>query len=227
MVYADGKKYVGEWKDDRISGYGNMLYANGLKYIGERHEGKRHGQGAMMYSDGSLFVGEWKEDKSEGVGTMLTADGRKYTGEWKDNELVSQYVEPVQEKPSHPVEPKHPVKQEPPVDQKQPDKEKEDLLRSQTFPASQTSQEEGKPVAEAKDKHIEAQNMAMANLDALPKKEDKPESELKYEVAELKEQLEKKNSKQEDAPNKALWIWNIAITAVLLAAVIVWLLFLR
>ncbi|MAG23783.1 MAG: hypothetical protein CMM09_06920, partial [Rhodospirillaceae bacterium] len=38
-TFADGEKYVGEWKDD-----------------------KRHGHGTETFADGAKYVGEWKDD---------------------------------------------------------------------------------------------------------------------------------------------------------------------
>ena len=40
-----------------------MLFADGEKYEGEYKEGKRHGQGSYDYSDGERYEGEWKDDK--------------------------------------------------------------------------------------------------------------------------------------------------------------------
>jgi len=60
------------------------LWENGTKYMGEWKDGKRHGQGNMTYHDGSKFVGKWKDGKKHGQGTDTYGDGRKYVGEWKD-----------------------------------------------------------------------------------------------------------------------------------------------
>jgi len=62
------------------------LWENGTKYMGEWKDGKRHGQGNMTYHDGSKFVGKWKDGKKHGQGTDTYGDGRKYVGEWKDGE---------------------------------------------------------------------------------------------------------------------------------------------
>ena len=34
-TFADGNKYVGEWKDDNKNGQGTYTWANGEKYVGE------------------------------------------------------------------------------------------------------------------------------------------------------------------------------------------------
>ena len=37
----DGKKYEGEWKDDKKNGQGTETFPNGSKYVGEFKNGKR------------------------------------------------------------------------------------------------------------------------------------------------------------------------------------------
>jgi len=37
----DGKKYEGEWKDDKKHGQGTETYPNGSKYVGEFKNGKK------------------------------------------------------------------------------------------------------------------------------------------------------------------------------------------
>jgi hypothetical protein len=32
LIYADGDKYVGEWKDGKKSGFGELWYTNGDKF---------------------------------------------------------------------------------------------------------------------------------------------------------------------------------------------------
>ena len=38
-------------------------YANGDKYVGEYKDGKLHGQGTFTYANGDKWVGEWKDGK--------------------------------------------------------------------------------------------------------------------------------------------------------------------
>jgi len=57
------------------------LWENGTKYMGEWKDGKRHGQGNMTYHDGSKFVGKWKNGKEHGQGTNTLTNGEKYVGE--------------------------------------------------------------------------------------------------------------------------------------------------
>ena len=41
MIYANGERYNGEWKDDKRSGKGSMMYATNERYDGEWKEDKR------------------------------------------------------------------------------------------------------------------------------------------------------------------------------------------
>ena len=48
---------------DCINGYGTYTYANGDKYVGEFKEGAMHGQGTFITTDGSTYAGEFKDGK--------------------------------------------------------------------------------------------------------------------------------------------------------------------
>ena len=84
MTWADGGKYVGEWKNYRWHGQGTMTWAHGDKYIGPFKNDKRHGQGTYTWTGGGKYVGQWKNDTRHGQGTYTWPDGRKYVGEWKN-----------------------------------------------------------------------------------------------------------------------------------------------
>ncbi len=60
-TFADGDKYVGEWRDDKRNGQGTATYADGGKYVGEWRDNKRHGQGTYTYADGRIEEGIWKD----------------------------------------------------------------------------------------------------------------------------------------------------------------------
>jgi len=40
-TFANGDKYVGEWKDDKRPGQGTATFARGNKYVGEFKDGTR------------------------------------------------------------------------------------------------------------------------------------------------------------------------------------------
>ncbi len=43
-----------------------MTFANGDKYVGEYKDDKRNGQGTFKFADGTKYVGEFKDDKLNG-----------------------------------------------------------------------------------------------------------------------------------------------------------------
>ena len=76
-------------KGNCTNGKGTMTWADGGKYVGQWKDGKEHGKGTMT-RDGGKYVGEWKDNEKHGLGTAIYADGSIYhTGEWKDDEPVN------------------------------------------------------------------------------------------------------------------------------------------
>ena len=67
---------------------GTITFANGDKYVGEYKDAKYHGQGTYTFANGNKYVGEYKDGKYHGQGTYTFDSGNKYVGEWKDNERV-------------------------------------------------------------------------------------------------------------------------------------------
>ena len=50
-------------KGDCNNGYGTYTYANGSKYVGEWKDGKENGQGAYTFANGTVDKGIWKNNK--------------------------------------------------------------------------------------------------------------------------------------------------------------------
>ncbi len=40
MIYPNGDKYVGEWKDDKMDGRGTATFTDGTKYAGQWKNGE-------------------------------------------------------------------------------------------------------------------------------------------------------------------------------------------
>ena len=90
MIYANGDKYVGEWKNGKPNGQGTYNYGvgpnDGDKYVGEWKDGSKHGQGSYTYANGDNYVGKFSNDKKWGQGVMVNNDGRiLYSGIWVDD----------------------------------------------------------------------------------------------------------------------------------------------
>ena len=62
-TWADGDKYVGEWKDDKANGHGTCTWATGNQYVGEWKDHKLNGQGTQTWADGKMRTGIWVNRK--------------------------------------------------------------------------------------------------------------------------------------------------------------------
>ena len=65
MTWANGDKYVGEFKDEKFNGQGIYTFANGDEYVGEFKDHKANGQGTHTLSNGSIKRGIWKNNQIE------------------------------------------------------------------------------------------------------------------------------------------------------------------
>ncbi|XP_022653747.1 uncharacterized protein LOC111247288 [Varroa destructor] len=62
--------YMGEWKNDKRSGYGIAERSDGLKYEGEWYNNKKYGYGVTTFKDGSREEGKYKNN-------VLVTSGKK------------------------------------------------------------------------------------------------------------------------------------------------------
>ena len=81
--------YIGEWKNNKMHGYGKNFWQSGSKNSGDRYEGYwednlRHGEGTYYYSNGLKFSGKWIRGKRY-YGTQTYLSGDKYHGYWHNN----------------------------------------------------------------------------------------------------------------------------------------------
>ena len=81
----NGDYYNGEFSDGKKNGQGNIIYANGTKYEGSFKNDFHDGFGKLMQSDGEIFEGEWKKGKINGKGTRIHSNGSKYIGSYINN----------------------------------------------------------------------------------------------------------------------------------------------
>ena len=85
-----GDKYIGEFKDNQKHGQGTYTYSSGDKFIGKYKDGTRNGKGIYTFLDGDTYQGEWKNSKYHGQGTFIFKNGSKYVGEWKNDHMHGQ-----------------------------------------------------------------------------------------------------------------------------------------
>jgi hypothetical protein len=64
FTFADGKGYVGEFKDGKYNGQGTFTFASGEKYIGEWKDNRHNGQGTLYGSNGLVTnQGIWADGR--------------------------------------------------------------------------------------------------------------------------------------------------------------------
>lgn len=63
------RSYTGNWRDEQMEGYGEMMYADQSTYSGWWHMGKRHGHGRMEYKlNSGVYTGAWEWNQRTGYG---------------------------------------------------------------------------------------------------------------------------------------------------------------
>ena len=62
--WGDGRKYEGEYYNDKKSGFGIYYWPDGRKYEGWWSKGKQHGLGTYMdFNQGKVKYGLWENGK--------------------------------------------------------------------------------------------------------------------------------------------------------------------
>ena len=84
IKFPDGTIYVGQIKNNEITGTGKYFFPNGTTYIGEVLNGFRHGFGKFESNKEEIsYEGNWKNGLKNGFGIMKKK-GSIYEGNWKD-----------------------------------------------------------------------------------------------------------------------------------------------
>ncbi|CAI2378754.1 unnamed protein product [Moneuplotes crassus] len=84
--YDNGDKYEGEWMKDNKHGLGVMTWASGTFYKGEYKVGKRNGKGKYTWNSSNSYEGYFYNDNFHGRGTYYWADGDKFEGIWQNDQ---------------------------------------------------------------------------------------------------------------------------------------------
>ena len=75
MEWSDGRRYEGEWREDKRSGRGIYTFNDGGRYDGEFERGAFRGRGAYRFADGRrLYDGAWAGHYPTGC-AALDGDG--------------------------------------------------------------------------------------------------------------------------------------------------------
>lgn len=83
--FLSGTSYVGNWKENNISGEGILRIPIEGIYEGGFKASQKSGKGVFTWDDGSVYDGEWKEDRMTGQGVYTDASGVIYSGTFKEN----------------------------------------------------------------------------------------------------------------------------------------------
>ena len=70
--------------------FGTYTWPDGKKYVGDYKDNKAHGQGTLTSPDGGKYVGEWEDDKFNGRGTFTFPD--KIGGSWNGYFMNGDFV---------------------------------------------------------------------------------------------------------------------------------------
>jgi len=87
LIYSEGDRYIGKFRNDRANGTGKYFFASGNSFVGEFENDRLNGRGTFYFQDGNKYVGEWKRNKPNGNGTFYFLNGNKYIGEFKDSKF--------------------------------------------------------------------------------------------------------------------------------------------
>ena len=72
LVYEDGEKYDGEWKNDKCHGLGTFIDPyNKATYVGAFVKGLKKGFGAEECANSYRYTGAWKNDQWHHSGTLI------------------------------------------------------------------------------------------------------------------------------------------------------------
>ena len=83
LILEDNRKYIGQFKLDKMQGEGRMIFENGDVYEGEFMNNHAHGYGKYVHVDKSSYTGEFKKDKQHGYGHEVWNNGSKYEGMYR------------------------------------------------------------------------------------------------------------------------------------------------
>jgi serine/threonine protein kinase len=90
MVFPNGDRYDGKFKDGKRNGCGTFTFANGRSYTGQFQQDHLNGLGVWTLDNGNYYIGEFKDNHCHGKGTFVFADGASKYGLWQDSKLVGE-----------------------------------------------------------------------------------------------------------------------------------------
>lgn len=84
LTYDQGHiKYTGYVINHRMNGQGTLVYANGDKYEGDFKQAVFEGQGTFTSRTGWSYKGDFKKGQADGKGTLKAKNNKVYKGTFK------------------------------------------------------------------------------------------------------------------------------------------------
>lgn len=83
------ESYDGEWKEDKMEGYGIYHYSNGEVYEGNWLNNMHHGQGTYKFTNGTCYIGEWENHRMNGPGKYIYLNQKGFEGVFTNGEFHS------------------------------------------------------------------------------------------------------------------------------------------
>ena len=81
-IEQDEFSYEGEWKNRHRDGIGVLIWKGVAKFIGEFIEDRVIGFGLLYHDDGDEYIGYWNEFQAHGLGIYKTKKVISYEGSW-------------------------------------------------------------------------------------------------------------------------------------------------
>ena len=82
LVNKDKASYTGYVDHNQEpAGWGILVWTDGSKYEGEFKDGLPNGRGKVVLENEDSYEGQWKDDQAHGFGQFIT-QSKVYTGEW-------------------------------------------------------------------------------------------------------------------------------------------------
>ena len=76
--------YRGSFLNGKRHGHGIYFFANGNRYVGDYRDGKMQGRGAFTWFMRRHYKGEYRNGKPHGHGTLIFRGGSRYEGQWRE-----------------------------------------------------------------------------------------------------------------------------------------------
>lgn len=82
-------EYIGDWKNNQMSGRGKITFSN-AQYVGEMRNDQMNFYGIIRYDNGDKYYGSWEENDYHDKGTKIYNNNTKYVGWWRDDLFFNQ-----------------------------------------------------------------------------------------------------------------------------------------